>query len=292
MRAVALLIVLVAFTPVFAPAHAAEPSGIVALVTDYGADSIYVGMLHGVIYTKHRDATVVDVTHSVPPFDVTTGAHLLAEVVNHFPEGAVFCAVVDPGVGGERRPIAVRTESGHYFVGPDNGLMYLAVTELGLAEARELTNQALWRDGAVSHTFHGRDIFGPVAGSLAGGAPFDSVGPVIEEITALDVKPARLDDGVIEGRVLRTDDYGNVVTNVTEAILAELGAEQGGLLTVTIEDQTFEAPWRITYSDVEAGERLLLIQSAGFVELAINLGNLAETAGVEPGDGVRIALNP
>ncbi len=291
MRIQLILIAAVGALALLQPAQA-SPNGMVALLTDYGADSIYAGMLHGVIHTKYRDATVVDITHSVPPFDVTAGAHMLAEVVEHFPKGTVFCVVVDPGVGAERRPIAVRTASGHYFVGPDNGLLEPAVSQLGIEEARELTNQALWREGAVSHTFHGRDIFGPVSGALAGGADFSSVGPVVEEITSLEIARPEIRNGAVKGQVLRTDTYGNVVTNITESELAELGAQRGDELSVTIEDEAFEAPWRTTYSDVDEGQRVLLIQSAGFVELAINLGNLAEAAGVKPGDAVRIAAEP
>ncbi len=278
------IILAVALAAVDSPAEDGEPpNGLVALLTDYGADSIYAGTLKGAIYAKDRSVTPVSISHSVPPFDVVTGAYMLVEAAAMYPAGTVFCAVVDPGVGTERRQVAVKTGGGLYFVGPDNGLLALAAERFGLAEARELTNEALWRDGAVSHTFHGRDIFGPVAASLAGGAPFEEVGPAVdpETLQELPIEAPKVEDGVAHGAVVRVDAYGNVVTNLTAEHLEALGLSLGDTAEAAIGGAPLEAVYVRTYGEVGEGEPLMLIQSMGLVEFALNLGDLAAETGAE-----------
>lgn len=253
---------------------ALQPNGVVALLTDYGADSLYVGMLRGAIAAKRIDVRTVDLTHSVPAYDILTGAFMLAEGCSAFPEGTVFCAVVDPGVGTDRRVLVLRTRRNQVFVAPDNGLLTVVAERDGVAEAREGVNRDLWSD-AESHTFHGRDIFGPLAAALAAGAPVASAGPDLPDFIRFEVPQARIRDGAIEGVVLRSDPYGNLVTNIPATLLAEADIAPDARLRVTLGEETFEVPFKTTYSDVPAGERLALVQSAGFLELAVNLGSLA-----------------
>lgn len=256
-----------------------KPNGLVILLTDYGADSFYVGTLKGAIYGKFPAARIDAITNSVPEFDVPTGAYMLMEASKEFPEGTTFCCVVDPGVGSARKCVAVETASGHLFVGPDNGLLWLAAEQLGVVEVRECTNQALWRGGTLTHTFHGRDIFGPVAAALASGAPFKKVGPKIEALKAVDFGEAKVDGDTIRGIVTRVDGYGNVITNISYRVLAECGFDEGDLVEVAIGKARFEAPLKRTYSDVPEGQRLGLIQSMGYLEFAINMGSLADAVG-------------
>lgn len=257
----------------------AAPNGMVVLLTDYGADSIYVGALKGAIYSKFKDAKVDTMTNSVPPFDVATGAYLLLETCDEFPVGTVFCCVVDPGVGTERKCVVLETKDGRYFVAPDNGLLWLVAERYGVAQLRESTNRALWRSGRVSHTFHGRDIFGPVSGALAGGTPLAEVGPELDKLIEIDFGTAVVKEGVVSGRVVRSDPYGNLITNIVADDLAGLDLRLGDSMAVTLGKTSYTAPLVRTYGDVPRGERLILIQSAGQVECAINLGSLAESSG-------------
>ena len=159
------------------PGWAAAPNGLVVLLTDFGADAVYVGALKGAMYTKFPEIRIDAISNSVPPFDVVAGAHMLAEAANEFPLGTTFCCVVDPGVGTDRKRIVLETKTGHCFVGPDNGLLSLVAHRYGLAELREIANPKLFRQGEMSQTFHGRDVFGPVAAARAGGVARGEVGP-------------------------------------------------------------------------------------------------------------------
>lgn len=172
------------------PAHADEfkPNGLVILMTDYGTDSIYMGIIRGAIYSKFRDAKVNDLTNAVPSFDITAGAYLLVEAAGEYPKGTVFINIVDPGVGTPRKSIVLETNNGYCFVGPDNGLTTLVAEKFGVKQVRELTNKELWRAETTSTVFHGRDIYGPVGASLASGVPVVKCGPASESLVKLDLK--------------------------------------------------------------------------------------------------------
>lgn len=264
-------------------------NGLVVLLTDYGADSVYVGALKGAIYSTFPEVRIDSITNSTPPFDVLAGAFLLAEGCSTYPKGTVFCCVVDPGVGSARRAIVIETRTGHFFVGPDNGLLSVVGEQLGVGEVREVTNRSLWRTGEPSPTFQGRDIFGPVAASLARGVPLEEVGPPIDDMVELDVPHSRVEQNVVAGEVIRADDYGNLITNIRATDLERIGGAPGDLFVVTVGDATWQAPLVRTYSEVEEGRRLLLVQSGGFIECAINKGDLAKTTGHGLHAPVRIA---
>lgn len=277
------LTTMLAFSITFAAEGDFRPNGRVILLTDYGADSVYVGILKGVIYSHYPQARVDSITNSIPPFDVLSGAYVLAEACGVFPKGTVFCCVVDPGVGTSRKCIALKTNKGHLFVGPDNGLLSLVAEQEGIADVRECTNKTLWRDQYPSHTFQGRDIFGPVAAALASGVPLTNVGPKLDRLVALEVPRSRIEDDTVHGVVIRADTYGNLITNIRAKDLQTLGLRVGDSLQVTVGQASYAAPWVATYADVPEGKRLVLIQSAGFVECATNLRSLVE----ELGEGLR-----
>jgi len=262
---------------------AVKPNGLVILTTDYGADSIYVGEIKGAIYNKFPQARVDSITNSIPPYDIVTGAYILLESTSLYPSGTTFVCIVDPGVGTPRKPIVLETKDGQRYVGPDNGILSLVADKYGVAEIRECANAELWRAGDVSHTFHGRDIFGPVAAALASGAPLDKVGPKLEKLTKLDTIPSSVEGETINGSVMRVDDYGNIVTNIPAANLEKAKIKKGDALEVTIGKTTFTAPLVGTYGDVPKGQRLVDIQSAGYVEFAVNMGDLVK----ETGEGVK-----
>ncbi len=271
---------------------AAAPNGMVMLLTDYGADSIYVGVLKGAIYTKFPSAKVDSISHSIPPYDIVEGAYLLLESCKEFPKGTVFCCIVDPGVGTPRKGIALETAAGQYFVGPDNGLLSLVAERDGVKQIRETVNKELWRSGVTSSTFHGRDIFGPVAAAVASGTPLDVIGPEVQELTKLDVVRSRVENGLASGRVIRADVYGNLVTNITASDLESLGIKRGDGVEVTMGGTKFTAPFVSTYGDVPKGEKLVCLQSSGMVECAINLGSLAETLGAGLHASVTVRRQP
>ncbi|MBX7256075.1 MAG: SAM-dependent chlorinase/fluorinase [Candidatus Hydrogenedentes bacterium] len=262
------------------PAYAEDvlrPSGHVILLTDYGTDSVYVGIIKGAVYSKFPEAKVDEITNGIPPFDITTGAYLLAEAAGEYPKGTVFCCIVDPGVGTERKAIAVETNAGYFFVGPDNGILTLVAEKFGVKSVRECTNTALWRSGVTSTVFHGRDIFGPVSASLAKGIPLVDVGEKLESITKLELEHSRVEGDTAHGSVMRADPYGNLVTTITSVDFENLGIKEDDKLEVTIGDATYTAPLAKTYAMVPEGERLVVVQSSGFIECAINKGSLADT---------------
>jgi hypothetical protein len=245
-------------------------------MTDYGTDSIYVGIIKGAIYSKFSDAHVDDMTNAVPPYDITAGAYLLAEAAGEYPKGTVFVTIVDPGVGTPRKPIVMETKNGYCFVGPDNGLLTLVAERFGIKQIRELTNKDYWRAGTTSTVFHGRDIFGPVGASLASGRPVDGAGTALDDIVKIELVRSKVENGAVTGTVMRTDPYGNIVSTITSADLAALDIELGDNLDITIGKSTWTAPYKRTYAEVPEGSRLVVVQSSGFVECAIDKGSLAD----------------
>lgn len=253
-----------------------KANGLVIMATDYGADSIYVGALKGAMYTKNPDVRIDTLTNAIPAYDILAGAHALAEACAAFPMGTTFVCVVDPGVGTDRRCIVLETRKGQFFVAPDNGLLHLVADRFGIQEIREATNTAIWRSGEPSATFHGRDIFGPVAASIAGGAALEEVGPPLEAMLRLDVPGPRIEQNVVYGQVMRVDGYGNCITNIGQEEIDQLRLRSGDLLHIQAGEHHYTAPFADTYADVSAGQPLVVLQSNGLVELAINQGNLME----------------
>lgn len=239
----------------------------IALLTDFGLSDPYVGILKGVLATLAPGVPVIDVTHAVAPQDVRHGALLLDAAWRWFPEGTVFLCVVDPGVGTNRRPVVVSSAQ-RLFVGPDNGLFGL----LPGAVTREI--RAPWGFPERSRTFHGRDLFAPVAARLAMGATFEDVGPVVEDVVPSDVPQP---DGT-DGEVVYVDHYGNCITNLP-------GRADGRLV---LEDR--EVAIHLAYGDVEQGAALGLTGSTGHLELAVRGGSAAAELGV--GRGARVGWRP
>jgi len=248
---------------------------IVTLLTDFGLADTYVGQTKASILTIAPRVTIVDLTHLVAPQDVFGGAFHLWTSVEAFPPGTVHLAVVDPGVGSARRGVAACSERGDLFVGPDNGLLVPAVERLGgCVAAVELTNSAYWRP-APAATFHGRDIFGPVAGHLAAGASLPDLGGPIALERPFELALADGPDGV----VLHIDTYGNIVTNIPGAALPARCA-------VVIGARRIEP--RAYYAAARPGELLALVGSAGLLEVSVRDGNAAQRLGASRGDAVRV----
>ncbi|MEV5748090.1 SAM-dependent chlorinase/fluorinase [Actinoallomurus sp. NPDC052308] len=263
------------------------PTNCVSLLTDYGLEDGFVAACHGVIARIAPAARVIDISHLVPPADVRRGAAILAQTVPYLPEG-VHVAVVDPGVGTTRRAVAV-AGGGRIFVGPDNGVLSWCVPDSG-ARAFELTNRTLWLE-PLSATFHGRDIFAPVAAHLAAGLDIAAVGEEFDvaDLVTLPRPTRRVQEGTVDGEVLTVDRFGNVQLSVTADDLRRIGAVIGVPLGIVLGRRTLTVPYRETFGAVPPGELVAYVDSAGCLALAVNSGNAAQRLGLPPGAHVRVA---
>lgn len=261
-------------------------------LTDYGLEDGFVAACHGVAARLAPEARVIDVTHLVPPGDVRRGAAVLAQTAPYLPP-AVHVAVVDPGVGTTRLGVAVEAGE-HIFVGPDNGLLSWAVAGAGGADrAVQLSNSDLWLH-PVSPTFHGRDIFTPVAAHLVKGADMNEVGtPMpIDNLVTLPAPTSRLHDGEVEGEVMSVDRFGNVQLSITSSEMGRLGAGIGSTLIVRCGRRHLTVPYLETFAAVAPGELVAFTDSAGLVSLAVNAGDAAQRLGLPPGAHVRLSTAP
>jgi hypothetical protein len=255
--------------------------GVITLLTDFGMADGYAGVLHGVILRINPQATVVDLSHDITAQDVRGAAFVLSTAYSYFAPDTIHVAVVDPGVGSARRAIAVRTECGT-FVAPDNGLLSCVLARERVLEMVFLTEPRYWL-APLSATFHGRDVFAPVAAHLSLGVALRALGmPLSDPVRFEVVRAQQLGDGSIRGEVLHVDRYGNLVTNVPGAWLVAgrdwrvrvAGREMRGVCNA--------------YARVAAGELLALVGSSGYLEIAVRDGNAAAVLGVDWGAEVRV----
>lgn len=254
------------------------PGPIITLTTDFGDSSYYVGALRGVLLSLCPEARLVDITHHVAPFSPLEASFILSQACPRFPEGTVHLAVVDPGVGGLRLPIIVST-GGYRFVGPDNGLFtpFFDGSEK-VYRIREAT------DPLPSTTFHGRDLFAPVAARLAAGEAPESLGEPMGGVVRLSAPRPRREGRVLLGQILVTDHFGNLITNIHRRDLDP----EADRFDVWVGATRVRGLAR-TYQDGVMGEALALIGSSGYLELAVVQGSAAAQLGVGRGERVRIA---
>jgi S-adenosyl-L-methionine hydrolase (adenosine-forming) len=258
---------------------------IVALLTDFGTRDAYVGALKGAILSRCRSVSLVDVVHDLEPHDILAAALCLEAVFERFPPETAFVVVVDPGVGSSRRGLAARA-AGRFLVGPDNGVLELVLSAASGVETREIRNAALL-PGPVSRTFHGRDVFAPVAAALVSGLDLAEVGPLVVDPVRLALpRPVRLGPLLWETEVIVIDRFGNLITNLSARELTELG--EGG--EVCVVPASGGAPLRLvpTYSAVAPGESCALVGSTGRLEIAVAEGSAAARLG--PSRGARFLV--
>ena len=266
---------------------------VITLTTDFGLTDSYVGVMKGVILGIEPTATVVDLCHGIRPQDVAEAAFVLGTAWNYFPADTIHVAVVDPGVGGPRRGIALRTAAAT-FVGPDNGIFSYVLAEAGVsvsqsglraiapvALAVELSEPRYWLPGP-SATFHGRDIFAPVAAHLAAGVPLVALGSAVDEIQLLPVtRPERRSDGSLAGHVLHVDQFGNLITDIRRSDLVGLTDP-----CFTIRGRRIRGLRRYY---AEAPGLCALVGSSGRVEIALRGGSAAAELGADTGEPVTSA---
>jgi S-adenosylmethionine hydrolase len=277
----AVLVLLV--TAVLAQQPAAQPPPTVVFMTDFGVVDDSVALCKGVMYGITPNLRIVDLTHQVNAFSIRDGARFLFGATPYFPAGTVFVAVVDPGVGSSRKPVVVKSKRGQFFVLPDNGLMTMVEDRDGVEAVREIANPD-WMVGAkISSTFHGRDIFSPVGAHIARGDDWTQVGPALEQLVRLDLKPAVVDDKGLTGEVIALDGpFGNIITNITTEDFMKLGYQRGDTLKVTIAGIAVDMPFVRTFSDVPLKQPLLFIDSRGRASFALNQASFAATYKIDP----------
>jgi S-adenosyl-L-methionine hydrolase (adenosine-forming) len=267
------------------------PRPVVALITDFGSRDHYVGAMKGAILSSCPEAALVDIGHEGPAHDVEAAAWSLAAAFRSFPDGTVFAAVVDPGVGSSRRALVIECGN-HFFVGPDNGIFTYILTENYDYRMREITNRALMRP-QISATFHARDVFGPVAGYLAKGGAFEEVGPPAHDPVLFKLQSMRHDGsgGEWDVSVVHVDHFGNLTTSLYErdlqGILAAAGNDPTEVIVLVGERQI---PLVRAYADVAEGEACALVGSTGRMEIASYLGSAAELLSAKRGTPVKVRL--
>lgn len=256
-------------------------SPIITLLTDFGSQDPYVGVMKGVILGLHPAARIVDLTHEVGAQNIRGANFALRGSYSHFPAGTIHVVVVDPGVGSQRRILAVKSE-GQVFLAPDNGVL----TGVALrGEVREITNRAWFKAGPISRTFHGRDIFAPVAARLARGEPFEELGNAVGDPQLLEQpEPVRRADGVLLGKIIHVDSFGNLITNIRESLLASIASR---VASVEMNSYLLEPP-KDSYASVKQGQPLTIVDSFDFLEIAVRGGSAARHFNASVGDEVRV----
>jgi S-adenosylmethionine hydrolase len=270
----------------------AQRGPVITLLTDYGSGGLYVGLLHAVIESVAPGTTVIDLSHEVPGGDVLAGALALADALAFLPVG-IHVAIVDPGVGTRRRALAVRCTDGRVLIGPDNGVLFLALAGAGGVQTAVEISASPMALAPVSATFHGRDIFAPVAAALAAGQDLNTAGAPIAEPYGLieaELPAAELADGVLEATVTARDVYGNLALMARAEDASGAGLAPGAGVAVSAGERRHPARYASTFADVEAGALVLYEASTGRLALAVNRGSAAELLGV--GAGARLAFRP
>jgi S-adenosyl-L-methionine hydrolase (adenosine-forming) len=278
-------------------------AGAISFLSDYGLQDEFVGVCHGVIARRCPGARVIDLTHSIPPHDVRAGALTLRDCLRFLPTG-VHLAIVDPDVGAigkqARRAIALRAADGQLLVGPDNGLLIPAAMALGGAAEAVDIGASRERLQPLSATFHGRDLFAPVAAALADGVSLSEVGEPLDPgvLRQLQLPTATLSGDTLRVEVLGVDRFGNIGVNATAKQLQEIGLEHGRAVSVervgggspTTAGEGPLAVYRSAFADMPAGEMLLYVDARGMAALAVNLGSAAQSLGAGPND--ELVLRP
>lgn len=257
--------------------------GIIALITDFGHNDWFAGEMKGAMLRIAPDTTFIDITNHIPPGDIRAAAFSLLACYRTFPIGTVFCIVVDPGVGSGRATIAAKSNN-YCFVGPDNGVLSWALLKEKVCRVRKIENESLIPK-QISNTFHGRDIFAPIAAHLSQNFDFDKIGSPHEDLMELPWPKVILEKVSIVGTVIHIDRFGNALTTIDSDALSSLEKTPS---KVTLLKYGTELPLRSYFQEVPTGEGLAYIGSAGYLEIAINNANASTIFGLHIGDKVEV----
>jgi S-adenosylmethionine hydrolase len=261
---------------------------VITLLTDYGIQDSYVAEVKGVMLRINPDATIVDISHDVGNYEISSGAFHMARSAPYFPRGTTHVGVVDPTVGSKRKAIIIKTENA-WFVGPDNGLLAPAAERLGVQRIYEIKGHPEF-PLKLSEVFDGRDVFGPTGALLSNGVPPQEIGEEIKDYVRLKRYQAEIKGDKICTEIIHVDGFGNCITNVTYSTLKKLGVSDEAKFEVKFDDSTITLPYVSRFSLVPVGEPLLLVAGGGYLEIAINQGNAQKKFGLVKGDRINLSL--
>jgi S-adenosylmethionine hydrolase len=262
-----------------------KPSGIITLATDFGLTDPYVAMMKGVILSINPDVRLVDISHQIKAGSILQASGIIRETFFYFPKGTVHLAVVDPGVGGPRRLMGLEAGD-HLFVGPDNGIFWPLIRKFKQTKAIHLTQSRFFLSN-IKKTFHGREIFSPVAAHLSLGVALEEMGMPMFDPMKLELPEPREKGGVLHGQIIRVDNFGNLITNISAKVLNQFLKKAAPLIQVgnlAVNELSH------VYSDAAEGEPLALINSSDWLEVAVNLGRASEYAGLDLGEAIGTPL--
>ena len=262
----------------------------VSFLSDFGLQDDFVGTCHGVIKLIAPEAEIIDVTHGIPAQQILQGALVLASTLPYMPVG-VHLAVVDPGVGSQRRALAIKDEEGRSFVGPDNGLLIPAAERAGIAAVHEIANPD-YALASISRTFHGRDIFAPAAGHLANGLAIEELGPPFapDALVRLDLPEPNVGQSRIGATILYVDSFGNIALNLTREDVTRIGIAPGTQIELELAGERVYAVAARTFADARAGDIILYEDSYGNMSIAISSGDAAQMLHARAGQPLRISV--
>ncbi len=257
---------------------------VITLLTDFGLTDPYVGVMKGVIYSINPTVNIVDITHNIPSYNIDVAALIMLISYRYFPKNTIHVCVVDPGVGTKRRGILIRTKN-YYFIGPDNGCLYPAAIDDGIIEVYDISNSP-YRLERTSYTFHGRDLFAPVAAWLSKGVEPSKLGTKYTgELVKSWIRLAEKKNGFYEATVIYIDKFGNVMTNIRPD---KIPWSYGEKIRIETGDRVFECVFERSFGYVGEGELVCYINSWGFLELGVNKGNAASYTGLKVKDEIRV----
>ena len=266
-----------------------QPAPIITLTTDFGTSDTYVGVMKGVILGINPNAQIIDLTHAIPPQDIHEAAFSIYAAYRYFPKGTIHIIVVDPGVGSDRQAIVSRIGDA-FFVCPDNGVLSYLLHSIG-SEGRHAIDAVAIQDSVyylpeVSNTFHGRDVFAPVAAHLSLGVPLEDIGPPVQTLVQLPIPKIDISGDTFVGQIIKIDRFGNLITNISKDAFE---AFLDGDVTYEIRaGNTSLNRLNAAYAESGVGKPLAIIGSSGLLEIAINGGNAKEGLGIKWGDPVVI----
>jgi len=262
----------------------------ITFLSDFGLKDDFVGTCHGVMKRIAPEAEIIDITHGIPATSILQGALVFANTIGFMPVG-VHLAIVDPGVGGPRRPLVLRDAEGRLYVGPDNGLLMPAASRRGIEEAHELANPEYALD-SISRTFHGRDLFAPAAAHLANGVSLGELGPPVdpESLVRLDLPEPEVVEGAIHATLLYVDSFGNIALNLDRDDVEALGMSSGTRVELELGGDRYYAVVARTFADARPGDVILYEDSYKNMSLAISRGSAARMLHALPGQEIRIAI--
>ena len=260
----------------------------ITFLSDFGLKDDFVGTCHGVMKRIAPEAQIIDITHGIPATAVLEGALVLANTIGYMPVG-VHLAVVDPGVGGPRRALALRDGEDRVYVGPDNGLLLPAASKAGIVAAHELVNPQYALE-TISRTFHGRDLFAPAAAHLANGVPLQELGPPVDPdaLVGLDLPVPVVQDGSLLATLLYVDSFGNIALNITRDDVERMGIVSGTRVELELAGERYYAVMARTFADARAGDVILYEDSYRNMSIAISRGSAARMLHAVPGQTLRI----